>query len=91
MDAAQAVFVEAYGKNIPIQNKNVIGLTDTTRSTNFGDINCCWFILQKKIYNLVDDEPYMFVVAAGNCNQEQDCNEAIGNVYGILCYIAIRN
>ena len=71
MDAAQAAFVEAYGKNIPIQNKNVIGITDTTRSSSFGDINCVGTDFQKKIYNLVDEEPYIFVVATGNCNKSE--------------------
>lgn len=69
LDAAQAVFTEAYGKNMGVANKNVLGLTDLKpKPDDYGDINCAGSFVEEKVMNYVDDSPYIFVVGVGNCN-----------------------
>ena len=70
MTAAQAVFTEAYGKNIPINNNNVLGLPAKCKvyssDTEYRDIKCKGTYVENEIKNYVDDEPYIFLVATGN-------------------------
>lgn len=69
LDAAQAVFTEAYGQNMVLDNKNVLGLTNLNPVPDeYGDINCVGSYVETKVKDYVDDEPYIFVVGVGNCN-----------------------
>ncbi len=68
MDAAQAGFVEAYGKSSPVQNGNVLGVSGVN---DYGDVNAINTSVGKMVRDCMGEEPYIFVVATGNSNKPE--------------------
>ena len=86
LDAAQAAFVEEYGKGTPIGgNKNVIGL-ESSKVSAYGDVDAIGSDFAKKITQYTDLEPYIFLVATGNCNNPNVSKHDQYTVY-YACYI----
>ncbi|SNU07818.1 prepilin-type N-terminal cleavage/methylation domain-containing protein [Lachnospiraceae bacterium] len=93
LDAAQAGFTEAYGKAIPYNDKgNVVGLpldkvSDSNNWPNksYADVDCKGSDFAKKVLSYVDEEPYIFIVATGNCKPSSNAteHEKYKVVYGI--------
>lgn len=85
LDAAQAAFVEAYGKGADTTNKNVGGI-EASRVNNYGDVNCRGTAFAKKILDYVNEDPYIFLVATGNCNNSNVSEHDMYTVY-YACYV----
>ena len=95
MTAAQAVFTEAYGKDMPVKNNNVLGLPANCKvyseDNNYRDINCKGTYIEQQVHNYVDDDPYIFLVAAGN--SKEGSNSTKHQQYTILyaVYVAEKD
>jgi prepilin-type N-terminal cleavage/methylation domain-containing protein len=87
--AAQAALTEAYakGSNTDIKaNKNVAGI-DKSKVNDYGDVNCADSDFAKNVLNYVDEEPYIFLVATGNCNNSDKVAESDMYIVHYACYV----
>ena len=93
LEAAQAGFTEAYGKPVSYTDTgNVVGLPiekvsdySTWPASSYGDVDCKGSDFAKKVLSYVDEEPYIFIVATGNCKPTSNAteHEKYKVVYGI--------
>lgn len=71
LEAAQVEFVEAYGAGYPIENGNVLGLPKEAQvygdENQYADIDVSKYDAAKRILATADVNPYIFIVATGNC------------------------
>ncbi len=84
LDAAQAGFSEAYGKGYPIENGNVLGLDASHKHGK--DIDAVDSSVGELIRNCTDEDPYIFMVATGNCERSEVSKHEMYTVY-YACYV----
>ena len=89
--AAQAAFTEAYGKGPGIVNKNVVGITEAKKVNSYGDVNCVGSDFAESILRYVDEEPYIFLVATGNCNKPNKVSEHDMYIVYYACYVPVKD
>ncbi|MBO4449195.1 MAG: type II secretion system protein [Clostridiales bacterium] len=87
--AAQAALTEAYAKGSKTDikaNRNVAGI-DKSKVNDYGDANCVNSDFAKNVLNYVDKEPYIFLVATGNCNNSDIVSEHDMYIVYYACYV----
>ena len=86
LDAAQGGFVEAYAKDLPVgDSKNVLGI-DKSKVLDYYDTDATGTSVAKMVRECTDEDPYIFMVAVGNCNiAGVDKKEMYTVVYA--CYV----
>lgn len=86
MDAAQAAFVEAYGKGATVVNNNVAGITGSDKLHGSKDVDCVGSDFAKNILNMAGEDPYIFLVATGACTEKGVSKRDMCTVY-YACYV----
>ena len=92
LDAAQAALAEEYGKGNGVDNKNVLGVkasTDQNVETVTGkycDVRAEGTSVAAAVKNFTDEDPYIFIVALGNCNVPSVSQHDRYTVY-YACYV----
>ena len=84
LDAAQAALAEEYGKGNGVKNYNVVGATVTTGGNK--DVRAEGTDVAKAVKELTDEDPYIFMVAMGNCNKSVTSKHDMYTVY-YACYV----
>ena len=85
--AAQSALAEVYGKGPGIANKNVVGINEANKVNTYGDVNCVDSDFAKKVLSYVDKEPYIFLIATGNCNNPDKVSEHDMYTVYYACYV----
>ena len=81
MEAAQAGFAEAYAKQYPVgDSRNVLGLPKGDTSS-FADVYATNTPLAETVKTCTDQEPYIFVVATGNCTKSSVTRKQMYTIY----------
>lgn len=86
LDAAQAALVEAYAKGADTTKKNVVGI-DVSKVNDYGDVNSVGSAFANKVLGYVDEEPYIFLIATGNCNKPSDVSKHDMYTVHYACYV----
>lgn len=86
MDAAQAAFVEIYGKGASVDNDNVAGITGSDKLHGSKDVDCVGSDFAKNILNMAGEAPYIFLVATGACTEDGVSKHDMYTVY-YACYV----